>query len=159
MIKEFTAKRGAVHIHLLLNSTVSMTKVREQWAKIVASTNPDHARIGATGEPIHHLGKMINYLAKPTAQKDVPEGFNDLGRFWSVFGSVEYHPVYTVSIPDADVTPLVTTIVRVNNASREKKGFQPYVDLGRYGFTAWEVDALMDEIPLLRYPPPDPLRN
>ncbi|MDX9988871.1 hypothetical protein [Thiothrix unzii] len=93
-------KRGAPHYHLFLSNYPlgGVKAVSKAWFKIVGSDDPKHLD--------WHLGKLsgrpcLEKMRKPHAasfyatkyaakqeQKDVPEGYSNVGRFWGTFGSM-----------------------------------------------------------------------
>lgn len=91
--------RGAPHFHLLiwgegLKDRMNIKNLRSHvsrgWASIV--NHPDkneyqkHLKAGTRVEKVRkeHFGYAMKYAAKPE-QKEVPEGFQDVGRFWGIW--------------------------------------------------------------------------
>ena len=61
------------------------------WYRIVKSGDPKHLRAGTSWEAFEHPEAAERYAAKHSAkprQKDVPEGYENVGRFWGVLGGV-----------------------------------------------------------------------
>ncbi|QTR49217.1 rolling circle replication-associated protein [Candidatus Thiothrix anitrata] len=93
-------KRGAPHYHLFLSNYPlgGVAAVSKAWFKIVGSQDPKHLD--------WHMGRLsgrpcLEYMRKPHAasfyatkyaskqeQKNVPEGYSDVGRFWGIFGGM-----------------------------------------------------------------------
>jgi hypothetical protein len=64
------------------------------WYRIVKSGDPKHLRAGTSWETFEHAEAAERYAAKHSAkprQKDVPEGYENVGRFWGVIGGVGVH--------------------------------------------------------------------
>ncbi len=109
-------RRGAPHFHVLLSLKLwevgelverkrhfrgqtkifrTVPEIQEMvsrwWFEIVGSGDEKHLRAGCAVEQIEEQDGALRYAAchasKPH-QKDVPEGFEDVGRFWGVVGGV-----------------------------------------------------------------------
>lgn len=83
-------KRGAPHFHLFLNFTVPFNLVAQWWFEIVGSGDDRHLCAGTRTEALYS-GRhgTVSYASKYAAkleQKDVPQNFVNLGRFWGVYG-------------------------------------------------------------------------
>lgn len=81
-------KRGAPHYHLFITDYVGKYEVSMEWA---AATNCFHGIKTMTRIERLRRGKdgLISYAVKYSAkseQKDVPDGFSNVGRFWGVRG-------------------------------------------------------------------------
>lgn len=84
-------KRGAPHFHIFCTHSYHYQWVAELWYRIVNSGDEKHLRAGTRIEAIH-TGRAgtISYASKYAAkaeQKDVPEIFLNVGRFWGVCGN------------------------------------------------------------------------
>jgi hypothetical protein len=100
-------KRGAPHIHLFTSYNLPsplrpMTRIgriskevrvnwelqdwiSERWFSIVGSGDERHLRVGSAWEVIEKRDGMARYIAKEaykTFQKEVPQDFRNVGRFW-----------------------------------------------------------------------------
>jgi len=77
----------APHIHFLIDRPVYYKWLAKRWYEIVGSGDPDHLKAGTHVDKIKNVGKMINYMVTYMADDKetiVPEGFEDVGRFWGV---------------------------------------------------------------------------
>jgi hypothetical protein len=86
---EFQA-RGAPHLHLLLNKSVNRLWLSRVWYRVVDSGDVSHMLAGTRAEQLREVHAAMAYVSKYAAkmdQKEVPEGFTDVGRFWGVFGT------------------------------------------------------------------------
>jgi hypothetical protein len=84
-------KRGAPHFHIFTNWAPSKSWVSLRWYEIVASKEEDHFKAGTRVEKLHG-GKQatVSYASKYAAkliQKIAPVGFDNLGRWWGVYGN------------------------------------------------------------------------
>ena len=82
--------RGAPHFHLLVNRFVPKDWTARRWYEIVNSEDQRHLRAGTRCEEIT-AGRagISSYAAKyaaKNAQKVIPAGYEDAGRFWGVCG-------------------------------------------------------------------------
>jgi hypothetical protein len=78
-------KRGAPHINILLPCAIDGDRLRKAWFKIVGSGDENHLTYGASIEEIRDKSKLSTYIVGyqyKKEQKDVPEAFKNVGRFW-----------------------------------------------------------------------------
>lgn len=81
-------RRGAPHFHLLLSTDlgqIEKTAVSERWYAIVASEDERHLRAGTRVEALRSREGGARYAVKYAMkmyQKNVPEDYADVGRFW-----------------------------------------------------------------------------
>jgi len=87
-------KRGAPHIHLLIDTPLSQDKaqrlntyadVAEKWYNTVDSGDVKHLKAGTRVERIRKPDGAARYCLKyayKTKQKCVPEAYRNVGRFW-----------------------------------------------------------------------------
>lgn len=82
-------RRGAPHFHILVSDYVPKDEIALRWYKIVGSDDEDHLRAGTRVEGVKGgyggKEKLIRYLfsyLKKGNQKDVPEEYQNVGRFW-----------------------------------------------------------------------------
>ncbi len=101
---EFQA-RGAPHIHLILwgdglesiNLQVARRVVARAWAGVVdhqdSFERSKHLKAGTRLEEMRspHFGYAVTYASKPK-QKEVPEDFRSVGRFWGTWSYVKPDP-------------------------------------------------------------------
>ncbi len=82
--------RGAPHFHIFTTWSPSKEWVSKRWYEIVGSEDDRHLRAGTRVELLHS-GKAgtVAYASKYAVkmeQKTVPEGYENVGRFWGVYG-------------------------------------------------------------------------
>ncbi|MEK6878726.1 MAG: hypothetical protein AABY22_03915, partial [Nanoarchaeota archaeon] len=78
-------RRGAPHFHFLLSGFLGKARVKRKWADIVGSQDPRHFDQGAKIEAVKNPDEVGIYMAKYMGkmdQKEVPLGFEKVGRFW-----------------------------------------------------------------------------
>jgi len=135
-------ERGAPHRHLLLNQSVDLNAARSRWNQIVAGNDLNHRGRGVTGAPLRkHPNAAINYLAKRD-QKNPPESYGNVGRFWTVFGPIQKHSVERIVGTVERVGPLIRIVRRLEHDSRRKRGERAKADRGLYGFTCYSPETL-----------------
>lgn len=83
-------ERGAPHFHLFTTHDFPKDFISACWYRIVNSEDPRHLKAGTRIERLH-AGRSgtISYASKyavKQAQKDVPDGYTNVGRFWGVSG-------------------------------------------------------------------------
>ena len=84
-------QRGAPHFHIFFTRPVPYQIIARDWYEIVGSKDERHLSAGTRIETIRGGRRGIcAYAGKYAAkfeQKQVPEGFGCVGRFWGVFGN------------------------------------------------------------------------
>lgn len=82
--------RGAPHYHIFVNRPVNKAWCSRTWYNIVNSEDIRHLHAGTRCEDLFRgRAGTISYASKYAAkaeQKDVPSGFEKVGRFWGVYG-------------------------------------------------------------------------
>jgi hypothetical protein len=150
-------ERGAPHFHVFLTGEVPKEEVAAAWYQIVGSGDHRHARAGTRIEALRELHAAGAYAAKylrKQEQKEVPEGFSDVGRFWGLFGGLSVEPVVQVDNQErleaatGEVLPgLAVPAARVMrglvNARRRAAGRPRFNDSGRQGFTGYGCGPAM----------------
>lgn len=148
MFMEFQ-ERGAPHFHVFLNGRVDKSELSEAWNRIAGHCDPDHLRAGTKIESIRKAHALAAYAGKYAAkqsQKDVPEAFRNVGRFWSLFGKVngerlKVSPLLVRSGEQSDMAPLVRIVRGLMGAHRRTVGLRPRRDNGMYSFLACGISA------------------
>ena len=84
-------ERGAPHFHFYCSHRIDQRWLRSAWAEIKAETNRSAIIHGAkmkkiTGGQVGGVRYARKYAAK-AIQKEVPENFKNVGRFWGVAGT------------------------------------------------------------------------
>jgi hypothetical protein len=83
----------------------------------------------------------MKYASK-MEQKDVPAEFENVGRFWGVWGKPEISRV--IHVPQSVGKHLVSTIRKAHiKARRSWKSYNRFRDNGRSGFVAWETSVVV----------------
>ena len=96
-------KRGAPHINFLLSSRVDKEKLSKKWFEIVGSGDARHLVSGTTIESIKNKERLPTYVVGYTYkrdQKDVPENFENVGRFWGCTRKSTENATYTYRYKD-----------------------------------------------------------
>ncbi len=92
-------KRGAPHMHLLLTPDIRRSDqewASSTWYKLVKSGDRKHLAAGTNWETVHTPNGAKHYAVKyamKMAQKHVPKGYRDVGRFWGHSSRVKPKPV------------------------------------------------------------------
>ena len=120
-------RRGAPHFHLVTTSALSPDqekKAKKYWAKLVGSECPHHPEMGVNAQVMRKAHAAGAYAAKYSAkdeQKQVPEHYEDVGRFWGMFGLDEQETVYkTVTV--RQILELNRLARRAESAHRRSAG-------------------------------------
>lgn len=83
-------KRGAPHFHIFTTEFIDYKKCAELWFDIVASGDSKHLQAGVRVEKLRKGRKGLICYAKKYAikqsQKEVPELYSNVGRFWGIHG-------------------------------------------------------------------------
>ena len=136
-------KRGAPHFHVFMREPLDRHIVSDAWYRIVASGDPKHLSAGTRIEEFRNppaLGSYVMKYAAKMEQKDVPAGYESVGRFWGVWGKPEI--TRTVCVPQVVGKHLVRTIRKAHiKARRSWASHRRFRDNGRVGFIAWETTA------------------
>jgi hypothetical protein len=105
-------KRGAPHIHLLVDQFISLQWLSEIWYQIVGSGDEKHLRAGTRVEYVRGREHGASYLAKSytakRAQKEVPVEYQNVGRFWGMSRGLVV-PQQTAQL---DLSPQAMSVVR-----------------------------------------------
>lgn len=157
--------RGAPHYHIFLphvEGTLTSdwrAKLSRRWAEIVNSTEFEkHVRAGTKYEVLRCKDGAARYASQYAGkmeQKQVPKDYENVGRFWGVWGSPEdkggSKPVMVVK-QVSGVTFHMVDLVRFTRrayvASRRKWSNprkRKWKDRGRRGFIAWGVGPVLQK--------------
>lgn len=141
--KEFQA-RGAPHFHVFMPTEVPKAAVAEAWYSIVGSGDLRHLRAGTRTERLRNPEAAGAYAAKyasKSLQKEVPEEFQNVGRFWGTWGNPMI--AETVVLRGNEAVSVVRTVRRGYESRRKEWNCRRrFRDNGRAGFTGWESGAL-----------------
>jgi len=74
-------QRGAPHIHMVVTEWISKAKVSEWWSRVSGAPQKTSTRVEALlcGD---RVGAYAAKYAAKQEQKQVPEGYTNVGRFW-----------------------------------------------------------------------------
>ena len=150
-------RRGAPHLHIFLTGPIPKEKVAAAWNRIAGQDDPDNLMAGIRIESMREKHMPAAYAAKyasKSEQKDVPEAFQNVGRFWGLFGGLSVEPVVQVDNQErldaatGEVLPgLAVPAARVMrglvNARRRAAGRPKFRDSGRQGFTGYGCGPAM----------------
>lgn len=92
-------RRGAVHFNLVMTKEIEDSELKKIWYEIVGSKDTKHLRHGAYIEAIKAPQGMLHYLTNyltKQEQKRVPQGFQNLGRYWGYSLSLLPHTINIV---------------------------------------------------------------
>tara|TARA_R110002049_G_scaffold1062_1_gene7946 strand:- start:2941 stop:3771 length:831 start_codon:yes stop_codon:yes gene_type:complete len=139
-VLEFQA-RGAPHFHIFVTDWVDKDALADIWYRIVGSNDPKHLRAGCRIELFRNNAAKGGYVMKYAAkmeQKDVPMQYDNVGRFWGIFGNANISK--SVSLPLHKVKDLVRTIRRAHIKQRQQWVYRrKFRDNGVSGFIAWDA--------------------
>jgi len=91
-------RRGAPHINLLLSKKIDKEDLAEAWYRIVGSGDKRHLLAGTGIAKVRQKDSMATYIlgyVRKRWQKDVPEGYENVGRFWGCSRSTPQSSTYT----------------------------------------------------------------
>lgn len=96
-VLEFQTRTHNPHYHILASHFVDKDWLAHTWARIVGSGLEKHLRSGTRVAAIKNQNKCADYMARyltKALQKRVPDGFENVGRFWGISrGLVEKYSV------------------------------------------------------------------
>jgi len=100
-IREYTSclefqERGAPHLHILVDKRVNYYHLARWWYDIVRSGDPLHLQAGTRINEIRDITKTRIYMsayARKKDQKDVPEGYENVGKWWTSNRSAKPHDI------------------------------------------------------------------
>jgi hypothetical protein len=141
--------RGAPHFHIYLTGRVDKDDLSRKWYDIVGSGDIRHLRAGTNVQTIQKPHAVAAYAAKyarKQQQKDVPAAYEDVGRFWGLFGGLTVESLMEVggvlSEEVGRVIRAVRSLYRVKRQALFARGKvrSPLVkDRGRNGFTCYDL--------------------
>lgn len=135
-------ERGAPHFHVFISARVPYQEVAEVWYRIVASGDERHLRAGTRVEMLrerHAAGAYAVKYAEKMVQKNVPDQFQNVGRFWGLFGGLKCEPTAVVEGVKETVAPVARFVRRAYEASRRALGRSRWRCGGVFSFTAYGV--------------------
>jgi len=89
-------ERGAPHIHILVDKWINYRTLKHMWFDIVGSGDPYHLEAGTSIRDIQDITKTRIYMsayARKKDQKDVPAGYENVGKWWTSNDSAKPHEI------------------------------------------------------------------
>lgn len=141
-------ERGAPHFHMFATMPIDKGWLAKTWNRIAGANDPDHLRAGIRVEwlrcPATAAGAYAAKYSAKSEQKEVPEEYQDVGRFWGTFGKLERAFSVVGYFEESRMYGLIRDIRRAYKAKRRGLGL-PKLKIkpqaSQYGFTAWGVGA------------------
>jgi glycosyltransferase involved in cell wall biosynthesis len=139
-------KRGAPHYHIFLTGYVDIKAVQKMWYDVVASGDEKHLRAGVRVEKIRMEHCAAAYAAKYAGkreQKEVPADYQNVGRFWGLFGGLK-PTLYARSEGEnkGEMAQRVRALKRLYQEYRKRRGLgTPRKDKGLYSFKLWGIST------------------
>ncbi len=144
-------RRGAPHLHVFLTGPIPKEKVAAAWNRIAGQDDPDNLMAGIRIESMREKHMAAAYAAKyasKSEQKDVPEAFQNVGRFWGLFGGLSVQPLGEVNsqerldhstgeVVSGGAVQAARVMRGLVNARRRAAGRRRFRDSGRQGFTGY----------------------
>lgn len=146
-------KRGAPHFHLSTDTWIHHEALAAAWYKIVGSGDPKHLRAGTRIEAFRNPDGFAAYASKYAAkmeQKEVPEVYRDVGRFWGYSKAIKPKSKPILSGSMVSMITALRVLRNLYNARRRSWGCRPFRDSGSYSFILWGGGYL---------PPPPPCKS
>jgi len=79
--------RGAPHYHVLMTGRVDKNAVRSEWARCIGYRGPYTLRTRVEMlKSGHAAAAYVSKYAAKAYQKQVPDGYENVGRLWGCFG-------------------------------------------------------------------------
>jgi len=130
-------KRGAPHLHVAINGQVDEKWLGSAWSNIVNRndwTGGKDVRIEC--KPFRSLHGAQAYMCKEAvkmAQKEVPAEYQNVGRFWGMFGGLKLQALHIV---EKSVKDLKQKIRICRKWYEKNRPWNPadFKDNGNYGF-------------------------
>jgi len=142
-------KRGAPHFHILTSTAIPSDWLKSAWNAIVDPDNEQHLEHGADAQILRKRHAAGSYAAKYSGkneQKQVPENFEKVGRFWGMFGVIKVLDSVIAMKGNKDFYALVRVLRKAH-----RKHVQSYGGKWRkhghgiVGFTAWDVSDIANQ--------------
>lgn len=138
-------KRGAPHFHVFIREPLDKNAVSSAWYKIVNSGDPKHLVAGTRIETFRYppaLGSYVMKYAAKMEQKDVPTEFQNVGRFWGIWGKPAISKI--ICVPQSIGKHLIRPIRKAHiKARRSWNSHNSFRDNGRSGFIAWDTSVVV----------------
>jgi hypothetical protein len=125
-------KRGAPHFHIFTTEFIDFKFCANLWFDIVASGDPKHLKAGVRVEKLQKGRKGLICYAKKYAikqsQKEVPELYSNVGRFWGIHGLKTRKAAdvvfYTDSLRNRDIFNIKTELDELILCAIQREGLK-----------------------------------
>jgi hypothetical protein len=121
--------RGAPHVHLLVDEFVDKEWVSKTWFEIVGSGDLKHLHSGTRVTAVYGRDKGISYMLREYGakkeQKEVPPGFQNVGRFWGTSRGLVVPSRETMLAISPESVQLVRTLRRYTEKHLKVKRLRP----------------------------------
>jgi hypothetical protein len=132
-------ERGAPHINVLVDGFLPKDELSRMWYEIVGSGDPKHLTNGTSVKGVYSVGQVMSYISKyigKQSQKEVPEGFTNVGRFWGVSRGIVTYEEYDIPVESRNTMIRCTRIIRRWYKARLRQWGIKWKWKGR-GFIMW----------------------
>jgi hypothetical protein len=141
-------KRGAPHFHIFTPKiNINKLALSRIWYKIVGSGDIRHLNAGTRVEWLRVEHATASYCCKYASkmyQKEVPEGYVSVGRFWGLFGGLKA-PREVVTGHLKDMAPMIRIIRNYNKVLRRNLNLNFKKDSGLCGFTTFNTAIIFQK--------------
>lgn len=149
-------QRGAPHFHFITSQAIDEDWLKLSWNEIVDPENTIHLEHGANAQVLRKKHAAGSYAAKYSAkneQKQVPDDFESVGRFWGIFGTLQIVESEIKITGNKEFFDLVRTLRKAHRKHLEN--LPPKPDGTKYkwrrhghgivGFTAWDCSGIANQ--------------
>jgi len=154
-VSEFQ-KRGALHFHMVLTKRIPYQELADMWDTIIGNDWQARGEQGSASTSIRafrglkDLCYLWNYVSKH-AQKQLPDGFSNMGRWWGTSnGLLEKIVVKVLGKNYREIARKTRILRRWYKARRKYLGIRSKWRWNGMGFTAWDGRLLYDRLMGLR---------
>lgn len=144
---EFQKNTKQPHYHVLLTGNIDYKEVARAWWRIVGYWSQDHFKAGTRIERLKKDHAALMYVLKyasKSEQKEVPEGFEGVGRFWGLFGGLSVKPEMIVRGELSKVAPVIRTVKKAIVQGRGPWfSLRKMIDTGKQGFCEWAASGIV----------------
>lgn len=124
-------ERDAPHFHFIVDCYVHYEDVARAWYQIVGSGDPNHLAAGTKVAKVRSKGGVASYMAKyvkKQGQKDVPDGYTDVGRFWGHNADL-VKPLESITYVSGNPKHILGSVRVLRKLKNKKRGLQGYAPL------------------------------
>ncbi len=119
-------ERGAPHFHFVIDGFLPKEDLSRRWFEIVGSGDEKHlwagTRIEFCGRSEQAMRYMASiYAAKKNQQKQVPEGYKNVGRFWTTSRSLVQPVRSEIELPNCVMVQKVRALRKLVLANLKKQ--------------------------------------